>query len=138
MKLLYVCRANVGRSQMAAAYHNHIYRRYGIADSTGTCIPQGKNLVKDVEDADLVIQIMQEDKIDISQNQLKQLSVTMLPYYDKIIVMAEKETCPDFLRNSIQSVLYWNIEDAKGKDFETTRRIKDEIKQKIDEESEKW
>lgn len=122
---------------MAAVYHNHVYRRYGEAESAGTKIPHGKNLVKEVSDAQNAIEVMKEEGIDISHNRLSSLSPEMIVHYDRIICMAEFETCPDFLRNSVK-VAYWEIEDAKGKNLETTRKIREHIKRKINEESKIW
>src|SRR3989344_5808999 len=87
MKILFVCRGNVGRSQMAEAlfsnYSNHkVY-------SAGTKVYENEG--------------------------------------EKIIVMAEPETIPEFLRNN-NKAMYWEIEDPKGKSIEDYRLLIKELK----------
>lgn len=55
----------------------------------------------------------------------------MINNYDKIIVMAEPETWPDYLKNN-RRVEYWQIEDPKGTDLETHRKVRDKIINKIE------
>jgi protein-tyrosine-phosphatase len=121
---------------MAAAYHNHFYSRYGEADSAGTRLPSGKNFIKEVGGAQITVDAMQEEGIDISKNKLTQLTPEMINDYDHIVVMAEPETWPAFLTGN--KIEYLEVEDANGKDLETTRRIRDEIKERIDKRVRTW
>ena len=51
-------------------------------------------------------------------------------YFD--LVMAEPDTWPDFLKKS-DKIIYWDIEDPKEKGIEVHRRVRDEIKSKVEE-----
>jgi arsenate reductase len=78
----------------------------------------------------LVIQVMQEKGIDISQNKPKQINTRMVQEADSIIVMgcSAQGFCPAPLLNK---VIDWNIEDPKGKPIEKVREIRDEIEKKV-------
>lgn len=66
----------------------------------------------------------------MSQNLRVQITKQMLDSYDKIIVMAEKETIPKWLAGHT-NYEYWHMEDPKGKDLEFTRSTRDEIKKLV-------
>lgn len=64
----------------------------------------------------------------------KQLTEQMVNDADKVVViMEETEDLPDYLSQSTK-MERWSIADPKGKDLEFTRKVKNEIKEKI----EKW
>lgn len=131
MKVLYVCRANIGRSQMAESYHNSLLD--GKAESAGT---QVNSLLYNLrlyqmEGIENVITAMKEKGIDVSRNKLKSLSRDKVDEADVIIVMAEPETWPSYLKNNTK-VEYWRIEDPKGTDLETHKKVRDEIINKIE------
>jgi protein-tyrosine-phosphatase len=48
----------------------------------------------------------------------------------QIIVMCEKDHCPEFLLES-KKINYWQIEDPYHKSLEEMRCIRDEIKDKV-------
>src|SRR3989338_6074615 len=113
-KVLFVCRGNVGRSQMAKA----LFKKYSNVDalSAGTKVPQegpgreGKKL-KDIPVAEPVIRCLwEQENIDVSEYTNKQLQPGMLKEVDKIIVMAERETVPEYLLNN-EKVEFWDIDD---------------------------
>lgn len=54
----------------------------------------------------------------------------MLLDFDKIIAMAESENIPRYLKSS-SKYEYWKIEDAKSKSLDTTRKIRDEIRKRV-------
>ncbi len=129
MKILFICRGNVGRSQMAAA----LFTKYsGIkACSAGTKIFEEKNQkIKDIPLAEPVIRFMKKEGIDVSENTRIQLTPEMVQEFDKIIVMAEPETIPEYLSNS-NKMEFWDIEDPKGMDDEGYEKIISQIKSKL-------
>jgi len=140
MKVLFVCKANVGRSQMAEAYHNHLAKLRKLenkADSAGTRVFERAGLSLDklinkVNGIENVILAMSDLGIDVSKNKLKQLSEDLLNNYDKIIVMAEPETWPEYLKNN-RKVEYWQIENPKDTSLETHKKVRDKIINKINE-----
>jgi len=102
MKILFVCRGNVGRSTMAAA----LFTKYsGIkAFSAGTKVLENENQkIKEIPLAEPVIRFMKKEGINVAENTRTQLTLEMIPEFDKIIVMAEPETIPEYLSKSDKS-----------------------------------
>lgn len=140
MKVLFVCRANVGRSQMA----EEILRSYHLpgadVSSAGTkVVDQERNStegqkLKDKDGAENVILVMEEKDIDVRENTRTQLSKEMVEENDLVVIMAEKESCPDYLADEKykDKILYWDLVDPKGMDLEQTRIKRDEIGGLID------
>jgi len=129
MKVLFICRGNVGRSQMAAA----LFTKYsGIkAFSAGTKIFEEKNQkIKDIPLAEPVTKFMKKEGIDVAENARIQLTPKMVQEFDKIIVMAEPETIPEYLSNS-NKMEFWDIEDPKAMDDEGYEKIISQIKSKL-------
>ena len=128
MKVLFVCRANVGRSQAGTALYNQIHP--GDADSAGTIVDNPDEKLGDKKGAENIIEVMLEHGIDVVSNTRTQINENMINQYDKVIVMAEPKTIPDWLRDSPKTEI-WTIQDAKDQDIETTRRIVGEIEEKV-------
>ncbi|OHA32117.1 MAG: hypothetical protein A2928_01390 [Candidatus Taylorbacteria bacterium RIFCSPLOWO2_01_FULL_45_15b] len=133
--ILFVCRANVGRSVMAEALFNKMHSTENaisagtkVQDENGNSL-EGQKL-KDRTMARPVIDVLKEEGIDVSENVRQTLTLSMLEKASKVLVMAEKETLPDFLIAS-KKTEYWDVEDPKGKSLEFHRHIKDEIKSRI-------
>jgi len=129
MKILFVCRGNVGRSTMAAA----LFTKYsGIkAFSAGTKVLENENQkIKEIPLAEPVIRFMKKEGINVVENTRTQLTLEMIPEFDKVIVMAEPETIPEYLSKS-DKVEFWNIKDPKGMDDEGYKKIISQIKSKL-------
>ena len=131
MKILFVCRGNVGRSQMAEALFSKIS---GIKSfSAGTKIGEKENQkIKELLLAEPVIRFMKKEGIDISENVRTNVTPKMIKKYDKIIVMAEPETVPEYLSKS-NKIEVWDIKDPKGMDDAGYEKIISKIKNKIKE-----
>ncbi len=103
------------------------------AISAGTQVfeKEGENIGKN-EEAKLLIKIMNEEGINLSNNKVKQITPEMVKQADKIIVMAEKSECPDYLLKS-KKVVFWNIEDVKGRydSYDYHIKTRDKIKEKV-------
>src|SRR5665213_914852 len=88
MKILFVCQYNVGRSQMAAAMYNKLSSS-SDAESAGTEVEKpGQTLLERTKErggASHVIDVMQEEGIDVSNNSRRQVSKSMIKQYDQII-----------------------------------------------------
>lgn len=128
MKTLFVCQANVGRSQVAM----ELYRKSGgNADSAGTNVDTPGLTLAERPGAKTIIGIMRADYgIDMLRNVRTQLTQEAAGPYDHIIVMAEKDTWPVWLKHDPR-VEFWEINDPKGQDEPTTRRIVREVAQKV-------
>ena len=127
MKVLFVCKANVGRSQMAEAFFNN-YTRNHKSTSAGTEVKdkEGQTIGQN-EKARFVWEVMDEEGIDVRNYKRKQLTSQMVERADQVIVITEKEFCPDYLLKSPKAI-YWEIPDAKGTDYETHVKTRDDIK----------
>jgi protein-tyrosine-phosphatase len=128
MNVLFICRGNVGRSQAAMSFYNQM--NLGHADSAGTLLKYPGLRLVDNGVANNVIKVMSEYGIDVSKNIPAEVKADNLLDYDKVIVMAETETIPEWLKNSPNTIV-WDIPDVKGKDIDTTRKIFEKIKKRV-------
>lgn len=128
MKILFVCRGNIARSQIAQSL---LERNYNIkSKSAGTSLSKpelGENLSVFGDKIKHLLTIMNEENIDFSDRKRKSLTPEMVKEADKIIVMAELETIPDFLDEN-PKVIYWGVEDPKGKSVDKHREVREQIK----------
>jgi protein-tyrosine-phosphatase len=129
MKVLFVCRGNVGRSQMAAALFNKYSGEEAFSAGTKVFDKEGEKL-KEISLAEPVIRFMKKEEIDIAENARTQLTPSMLKDFDKIIVMAEHETIPEYLYKSNKAE-FWDIEDPKGMPDKGFEKIISQIKSKL-------
>jgi arsenate reductase len=122
-KVLFVCIHNSGRSQMAEAFFNRFVPAGWQAVSAGTMPGKGIN--------PMVVQVMQETGLDISQNQPKLLVPEMLENAKRIFTMGcdvDSGACPaGFLKTED-----WGLEDPAGKPIETVRKIRDDIRSRVE------
>ena len=75
---------------------------------------------------------MSEQGADISEKTRDQLTSAMVQEADKVIVMADDDTWPDFLQDS-DKVVVWTIEDTRGMGPDSARPLYDEIKRRVQE-----
>ena len=121
-KILFVCVENAGRSQMAEAFANKYGKDKFTASSAGNKPADKVNPI--------VVQVMKEKGIDISNNRPKLITAKMAMDADLIVTMGcnDQGICPGpFFKPTIE----WKIEDPKGKPIENVREISDEIDQKV-------
>jgi protein-tyrosine-phosphatase len=113
MKILFICKSNVGRSQIAEAFFN-IFSKKDKAISTGTQVfeKDGQVIEKNGK-TKFLFEVMNEEGIDLSKKKQKQLTPKMIEEADKIIVMAERFQCPDYLLNN-KKVSFWKVDDING------------------------
>ena len=120
--VLFVCVENAGRSQMAEAF----FRKYAPANynviSAGTTPSSQLNPV--------VVEVMKEVGIDMTQQSPKTLSNDMINNSSKTINMGcmDKESCPALF---VKDVLDWNISDPKEKSIDDVREIRDQILKEV-------
>ena len=77
----------------------------------------------------VAVEVMKEVGIDISNNQPKILTTESVKESDVVITMGCGDACPIFPGKRYED---WQLEDPAGKDLETVRRIRDEIKSRIE------
>lgn len=130
-KILFLCRGNVGRSQMAEFLLRRDYGDKYEVFSAGTKLSGPEEEIGNLKPAiQEVLDVMDEEGIDVSKAIRKQLTEDIVNNADKIIAILEDEELPEYLVNS-PKLIRWYVTDPKGKDLNETRRIKDEIKELI-------
>jgi arsenate reductase len=114
--VLFVCRHNTGRSQMAEAYLRHFAGEAIDVASAGT-------IAADVPDPG-VVAIMAEDGIDISAARPKLLDTQRVGSVERIITMGcDVEGVPRIDDD-------WGLPDPKGQPPDVVREIRDAVKAK--------
>lgn len=130
MKLLFVCKSNVARSQFAEGIFNSLTKKHK-ATSCGVDVEEkyfGKKLS---ETTKYVVPVMKEIGIDVSNHKSKQITEERVTSVDKVIVMNEKERCPGYLLNN-PKVVFWDIVDPRHGGIEDQRVVRDEIKRRVE------
>jgi arsenate reductase (thioredoxin) len=122
--ILFVCVENAGRSQMAEGFFNKNAPEGYRAISAGTKPVSQINPV--------VIEVMKEVGIDISNQKSKEITEDMMRNSFKTVNMGcmVKESCPTLF---LPNILDWNLEDPKGKSVEKVTELRDEIDQRVKE-----
>lgn len=132
--VLFVCVYNVGRSQMAAALYNKLVSDGSHADSAGVQVERPGETISErasyMPPAQNVIDVMLEEGVDISQSYRTQLERDRLASYDAVIVMAEPELIPEWLKNT-KGYEYWKMEDPREKGYDATKLTRDMIKERV-------
>ncbi len=122
MKVLFICIENSCRSQIAEGFG----RQLGLeADSAGVKAGSGVN-----PDA---VKVMEEAGIDISKQFSKAIDNEKLADYDAVISMCSVKTADFCPSTFIGTQANWNIDDPKGQPIEEFRRVREQIKAKVEE-----
>lgn len=136
-KILFVCRANIGRSQIA-----EVLARRELAPDFATASAGTYTLGRDGESREgltigsfgdavgPLLEVCLEEGFDISNSRIKQLTSGMVDNSDIVVSMAEIDTEPAYLKES-PKLIRWNIVDPKGMSTDDTREIKNLIKEHI-------
>lgn len=126
--VLFVCVHNAGRSQMAEAFVNRLAAERGLAVravSAGTTAAAGES-INPVAEA-----VMAEAGIRMDGQKPKPLTQEMADAADRIITMGcgvDADACPTRIHLSED----WGLDDPKGQPVEIVRRIRDQIKQRVE------
>ena len=139
-KVLFVCNANVVRSQMAQAFYNHFTKTQN-ADSAGvnaekystdeipTVADFDAHLIAKNLDPLAVIDLMQEKGIEVGASQRTQLTKDMLCDYDLVVNIANRNQMPDWLKGD--NVVWWKIEDPHAESRELAKLACDEVEKRV-------
>ena len=122
LRVLFACVGNSGRSIMAEAFA----RRHGgaLVDArSGGSKPLGHVLPGAVE-------VMREKGIDVSRCPSKGFDEAWIRERAQIVVTmgCGDDACPAFVGKRMRD---WELEDPKGKDVETFRRIRDDVERRV-------
>ncbi|GAA3162901.1 arsenate reductase ArsC [Nonomuraea salmonea] len=119
--VLFVCVHNAGRSQMAAGWLTHLAGDRIEARSAGSAPADQVNPV--------AIEAMHEVGIDITAAQPKVLTVDAVEASDVVITMGCGDACPIFPGKRYED---WKLDDPAGQDIEAVRKIRDDIRARIE------
>jgi protein-tyrosine-phosphatase len=125
-KVIFACVHNAGRSQMAAAWFNVLQQdgpesvRGAIAVSAGT--EPGERVHPEV------VAVMKEVGIDLSTAKPQELTVDLAKDADLLITMGCGDKCPYVPGLRVED---WPLEDPKGLPVERVRKIRDEIRSRV-------
>jgi arsenate reductase len=119
--VLFVCVHNAGRSQMAAGWLQH--RAGGTVDvrSAGSAPADTINPV--------AVEAMAEVGVDIVAEQPKVLTPDAVRAADVVVTMGCGDECPWFPGTRYED---WVLEDPAGQDIEVVRRVRDEIRRRVE------
>ncbi len=119
--VLFVCVHNAGRSQMAAGFMRELGGDRVEVLSAGS---EPKASINPV-----AVAAMQEVGIDISNQEPKILTTDAVFESDAVITMGCGDACPIFPGKRYED---WVLEDPAGQDIEFVRRVRDDIKSRVE------
>lgn len=120
-EVLFVCVHNAGRSQMAAVMTEVFGGGQVTVRSAGSAPAKEVN--------PMVVEAMAELGMDLSREFPKPLTDDAVEAADVVVTMGCGDTCPFFAG---KRYLDWEVEDPAGKDLETVRAIRDEIRGRVE------
>lgn len=113
MKILFICKNNQFRSQMAASLYNKMTgtdNAYSAGTYVGSVdVPEGTIIEGYFRTLDF-FELMEESGMNIRKNRTKKLLPEMIDNASIVVSMAEEPFIPDFLRDS-KKVVWWEIEN---------------------------
>ncbi|REF29357.1 arsenate reductase ArsC [Calidifontibacter indicus] len=118
--VLYVCVHNAGRSQMAAAYTQHLSGGGVEVRSAGSAPADSINPA--------VHEAMLEEGIDLSAEKPKILTTEAVQASDVVITMGCGDTCPIYPGKRYEN---WELDDPAGQGVDAVRPIRDDIKARV-------
>jgi protein-tyrosine-phosphatase len=142
MNLLFVCRANVGRSQVAQVCFNKLSRH--TADSAGIAVDElmvklhlrGRKL-KDVTSlsraAEYTLECIRNAfGVDIADKERQQLTPQLVNEADLVVVIVEKEQWPTYLQEG-EKVVFWDIPDGVGQDDAFVYEVFTQVRRRVEQ-----
>ena len=132
--VLFICNGNVARSQIAAELYRE--RTQKMVTSAGTKVKDCKSGVSLKDDGPLaenaISCIQSITGIDLSNKKRTPISEELCLKSSQIIIMADKNSLPDYIYNYYSKIAFWKIEDPKDFDFEGYKKIINQIQNNIE------
>ncbi len=119
-KVLFACVENACRSKMAEAFAKYHAPEFIEAYSAGS---------RPAEEVDsLAVFVMEEKSIPIDNSKPRNIDEIKGVSFDYVVTMGCEEECPVV---ATKRRIEWEIEDPRGKDIDTYRKVRDEIETKV-------
>lgn len=119
--VIFACVHSAGRSQMAAAFLNHLADRSRVRGIAAGTQPAARVHPE-------VVDVMREVGIDLSRDEPRRLDADLARHADLLITMGCGEACPVVPGLSRDE---WSLADPKGQPIETVRAIRDDIASRV-------
>ena len=119
--ILFLCVHNAGRSQMAAALTRSMASANVVVLSGGSAPANSVN--------PMALVAMEEVGISLAHEQPKKWTMEMLHEVDVVISMGCGDDCPILPG---KERLDWEITDPAGQDLDFVRRVRDEIRLRVE------
>jgi arsenate reductase (thioredoxin) len=120
--VLFVCVHNAGRSQMAAGFMRQLAGDRVEVLSAGSAPKDSINPV--------AVEAMAEVGIDIAHQQPKVLTADAVIESDAVVTMGCGDACPFYPGKRYED---WVLDDPAGQDIEFVRKVRDEIKLRVEQ-----
>lgn len=135
MKVLFICKNNQFRSQLASSLYNKITNTtdaYSAGTYVGSeAVPENSIIEKYFRTPDF-FELMEEHGMNIRHNLTKKLLPKMLDDADIVVAMVHEPFIPDFLQNNTR-VTWWDIEDPKFATREVSEKTYAQIEKLVKE-----
>jgi arsenate reductase len=119
--VLFVCVHNAGRSQMAAGYLHH------LAGDRVEVLSAGSQPADQVNQ--VAVAAMAEEGIDITAEQPKLLTDSVVLQADVVVTMGCGDECPFYPGKRYED---WVLDDPAGQGIEAVRSIRDDIRSRVE------
>ena len=109
---------------MAQAFFNHLSEFTSTRTDTMGAEFEGQTVVERglvAPSVVMVLELLNEEGLDISSEQRNQLTPELVDAADKVIVMAQRDSWPDYLVEG-GKVVFWEISDSVNVPRETANR----------------
>ncbi len=138
MNILFVCVANVGRSQFAEAFFNRRSQHQATSAGLKVGASEGQTVGDRTAQANSaastpanMMQVAREEEgLNLSLQVRTQLTPELVARADRVIVIAPNEEFPPYLQDS--KVTFWDTPEIFGESYDMVRQVKDRIKEQVE------
>ena len=135
MKIMFVCSANVNRSQIAAVLYNTLTQT-NDADSAGTDVDKKHPEAKTLREFDVIVkpnitlEALKERGTEVDDLPRKQFTPEMISQYDLVVHFLEPEQRPEWLRG--ENVIFWDVFDPHSRSLDDVLEAFDQIEPRVE------
>ena len=135
MRVLFLCRANISRSQTAKAFFDKLSKHW--SESAGVIVgdKDGMSIRDQIElrgVQDHVFEIMEKQGLDITPNVRRQVTPEIVERADRVIVLTDKFEMPDYILAS-DKVVYWDVSDTLKVPYDVALEVSRDIRSRVEE-----